>query len=181
MGKTKHRHIRFPLLRALAKWGGLLICVMIAALWVFSAYYGIKWTHFRQSLVEQFSILAGCFLYSNSPLASSSVAADGWSFSAVGEPRRVLHWLPGLGLNSFSLPLWIPLVMMAIPTASLFILDRRQRSHKHCCHSCRYNLRGLPPTTSKCPECGTVRSAAQVRTASSPATPPAERAPERTP
>jgi len=154
--KTKHRRIRFPLLRALVKWGGLLICVMIPALWVFSVCYAIKWTHFRQGLVEQFSILAGCFLYSNSPLASSSVAADGWSFSSVGEPRWVLYLMPGVGRSSFRLPLWVPLVLIAIPTASLFILDRRQRSHNRCCHSCRYDLRGLPPTTPKCPECGTL-------------------------
>ena len=48
-------------------------------------------------------------------------------------------------------PMWLPLVVFAIPTAILWRRDRRPRKG-HCPH-CGYNLTGNE--SGKCPECAT--------------------------
>lgn len=49
------------------------------------------------------------------------------------------------------LPLWLPFLLAAIPTAFLLLRDRhRQLNH---CRSCGYNLTGN--VSGVCPECGT--------------------------
>lgn len=48
-------------------------------------------------------------------------------------------------------PLWIPLLLLAMPTALLCRLDRRCIPPGHC-QSCGYNLTGN--TSGICPECG---------------------------
>jgi hypothetical protein len=54
-----------------------------------------------------------------------------------------------------TVPLWLPLLLIAAPTAWLWYTDRRAKPWQ--CDKCRYDLRGLAsesqPTT--CPECGT--------------------------
>ena len=82
--------------------------------------------------------------------------------------------------HSLIFPLYLPFVLIALPTGFLFYRDRKARPG--LCAICRYNLRGLPETTMKCPECGSLRravqedlrSAVQGQSASVPATPPAE-------
>jgi hypothetical protein len=49
-------------------------------------------------------------------------------------------------------PLWLPLIVLAIPTAILWWLDRRRRLPGHC-RRCGYNLTGN--VSGRCPECGT--------------------------
>ena len=61
---------------------------------------------------------------------SASQSADGW--------RRLF------------LPLWIPLVLVAVPTGVLFHRDRKPMPGH--CRKCRYDLTGLDGNT--CPECG---------------------------
>jgi hypothetical protein len=70
-----------------------------------------------------------------------------------------LKWLPGWGRGSgarrnwfwVSVPIWIPLLLAAVPTAVLFWRDRRYpRGH---CQNCGYNLTGN--VSARCPECGT--------------------------
>ena len=50
-----------------------------------------------------------------------------------------------------TVPLWIPLLLIAIPTAWLWYTDRRAKPWQ--CATCRYDLRGLD--AGVCPECGT--------------------------
>ncbi len=50
----------------------------------------------------------------------------------------------------FHLPLWIPFLLLAGPSAFLFWRDRRPPPH--CCQKCGYDLTGN--TSGVCPECG---------------------------
>jgi hypothetical protein len=50
-----------------------------------------------------------------------------------------------------SVPLWLPLVIMAVPTGTLWWLDRRRIPPGHC-QKCGYNLTGN--VSGRCPECG---------------------------
>ena len=53
-------------------------------------------------------------------------------------------------LSCAYLPLWLPLLLIAAPTAWLWRTDRRAKSWQ--CPKCRYDLRGLDGGV--CPECG---------------------------
>lgn len=49
-------------------------------------------------------------------------------------------------------PLWLPFLLIAIPTGFLFWSDHRRRMRVGCCEKCGYDLTGN--TTGRCPECG---------------------------
>ncbi len=49
-------------------------------------------------------------------------------------------------------PLWIPLLLIGIPSAILWWLDRRRPRPGHC-RTCDYDLTGN--VSGRCPECGT--------------------------
>lgn len=75
------------------------------------------------------------------------------------EPVR---WLPAslpavypLASFGFLLPLWIPIVLTAIPTGLLVRAERRERRRMraHLCAKCGYDRRGLVDG-AVCPECG---------------------------
>ena len=52
------------------------------------------------------------------------------------------------------IPLWLPLLLIAAPTAWLWRTDRRAKPWQ--CAKCRYDLRGLDGRNNGvCPECGT--------------------------
>ncbi len=51
-----------------------------------------------------------------------------------------------------TIPLWVPLALALVPTAVMYLLDRRRQA-PGLCRRCQYDLRGL--TSPRCPECGT--------------------------
>lgn len=71
--------------------------------------------------------------------------ARNWSY---GGRFRVGQYGP---MRIIVVPLWIPFVALAIPTAFLWRLDRRRPAPGEC-PNCNYNLTGN--TTRICPECG---------------------------
>ena len=133
--------------RRIAKWTGLVVCVVLLAWWPVSA--------------------GMCF-------ANVGYSVGGWTDGAVqfgraddsltiGAARQVPHVgrfafpLPEvfrLGQYGFmvTVPFWLLLTLVAIPTAILWHRDRRTVK-PGCCRQCGYDLRASKKT---CPECGAV-------------------------
>lgn len=189
------RKSRLPRFRAAVKWSGATLCVLLFALWLASGWCGAHLI--ARPDEDPFGTYHGVEVGSGQILLT--YCAD----PALGQLQwqcDIYRLLPkGFWDFGFSLyhvppwwtivfPLWLPFLLIALPTGYLCYRDRKAKPG--LCAVCRYDLRGLPETTMKCPECGSLRrtvqadlrSAVQGMRAASPATPPAEEAaPERTP
>ena len=68
------------------------------------------------------------------------------------------RWLPRTRLDRpvrfIAIPLWLPLLIVALPTAALWYRDRRPPKGR--CQHCGYDLTGN--VSGRCPECGTARA-----------------------
>ena len=148
-------------MRRVAKWAGLVAVLTVAALFVLSVsgWLGVLVVSEAASGGDaswhvMFAPGAIVFLW------------DSWPFSPEPPTRWQVVWdmagpfmwkpsvrklLPSGTLLMLVLPLWIPLLVLALPTAWLFQRDRRPPPG-HCA-KCGYNLHGL--TEPRCPECGT--------------------------
>ena len=67
--------------------------------------------------------------------------------SMVWQPDAAQYF----GSWTVTMPLWIPFLLLVVPTGILFWLDRG-RMPAHCCQGCGYDLTGN--TSGACPECG---------------------------
>jgi hypothetical protein len=66
-------------------------------------------------------------------------------------PGKLIPWLHGGPAWSIEIPLWLPFLLFAIPTARLSFLDRPFPPRS--CQNCGYDLTGN--VSGVCPECGT--------------------------
>ena len=87
--------------------------------------------------------------------AAPGVDFHGGSGMFRSEPARGLLWAPKLGWSAgghkyVRVPLWMPVVALALPTGLLWWRDRRYP--KGHCQTCGYDLTGN--TSGVCPECG---------------------------
>ena len=86
---------------------------------------------------------------------SSGIKTHSWVGFGFSSPRvDTLHICvhnPEYDLTVSRLPLWIPFLLIALPTAWLWHRDRR-RIRPGCCLRCGYDLTGN--TSGVCPECG---------------------------
>ena len=86
---------------------------------------------------------------------------DTGRWSAEGLPQ--VKWPSGSGstVGFIIIPLWMPLILVAGPTAWLFYIDRPAKPWQ--CAKCRYDLRGLEGGGDAggdkivCPECGSAK------------------------
>ena len=148
--------------RRIAKWAGLVMCVVILAMWVasvarpsilYTPYGGVWWAH---------GVLAGPM---SSPASNSLRLVDlslEWApivprsppwHEAVGL-SRLPEYLNFWGMSALVVPFWLPLTLAAIPTVILWLRDRR--TVKPGCVNCGYDLRA---SKKACPECGTAIAA----------------------
>ncbi len=128
--------------RRIAKWTGVVVCVVLVVAWPLTGMYSASY-HGRK--IEVGYGFGGIHLWAHSEPTSSPY---GWAFR---HDFRLI-WAPmtfqrGTGLR---LPIWILLLVSALPTAYLFWRDRRYpRGH---CQGCGYDLTGN--VSGVCPECG---------------------------
>ncbi len=133
--------------RRVLKWAGLVVSILLVVAFPVSrwAAFGCTWG------AEACCFSAGALLFFQASRATS--APHGWVHRQSVTPR--VCWLPGtthgrMGAG-FALPLWIPLVLIALPTSVLWWRDRRGVLPGYC-QKCGYNLTGN--ISGRCPECG---------------------------
>ena len=151
--------------RQRVKWTGLVLCVLVLGVYVASVWYEAYWVIIRPNHSVYIGIFQGGLSLDVSdhdpyrfgrPLIKAlhhrpaiDASIDLWS----GWPTRLTYNDAGFGPTTLSrafLPLWIPLLLIAAPTAWLWHTDRRAKPWQ--CAKCRYDLRGLDGGV--CPECG---------------------------
>lgn len=143
--------------RRMAKWTGVLVCLVVAGSWVVSTQWTCRYI-FDLSPKRRTTVM----LYAGS-LACLTVDRDlvdvsGGSISSKGGISLV--WVPAYrrsGETLVAIPPWMPFVAVALPTAWLWWRDRRGWGPGRCV-ACGYDLAGLPAGSDSpvCPECGKV-------------------------
>ena len=142
--------------RRFLKWPGLVLCVVIVAAWTASSSWGVfgSWGRFVFELADGYLTLWDF----GSPPQDRGLHVD--LFRHAGQFHHGLGWPirpggrtggPGAGPRLWGIPFWLPLVVVLIPTALLWWLDRRRFPPGHC-QTCGYNLTGN--VSGACPECG---------------------------
>jgi hypothetical protein len=116
------------------KWSGSLLCLVLAAAFVFSTRRALTWD--SPDLRYELSLLPGTVTYGWRPegwrLADERYPPrPGWAVASYGWPTPVSWWI-GMWTSKHSLgvsfPLWIPFVVIFFPTAALWYVDRRYTS-----------------------------------------------------
>lgn len=140
-------------LRRIAKWGGIALSMVLVLAWCGSYFRMRGWS----STKTRVTVYRGVVIMDQS---EKPFFAPGWLNVLVDDQGSPVYlWVPSIkafrlrSVNwrvvQYRLPLWVPFVIVAIPTAFLFRRDRRPLPG-HC--SCGYDLTGN--VSGRCPECG---------------------------
>jgi len=157
--------------KRIPKWGGLMLTLVLASAWAVSFLLDFGYSSTRCLL--QVRLVAGtCFVYRpDAPCIGDTLYVHIRSFSRKSaNPEPVFSWvwctwgsqtLPyrvnvggearNLSYSFFNVSLWIPFLLVAIPTVFIWWRDRRRIPPGHC-QKCGYNLTGN--ISGVCPECG---------------------------
>ena len=133
--------------RRVMKWAGLVGCVLTTGLLVTSLFAHVAYTR-NWNTIE---LHGGAVLWMPRGVAPDmplrvigpSLGLATWMPKKLRAPRNLVY--------GFVIPLWIPLILLAIPTYILWRRDRRKP--ERCCRQCGYDLTGNE--SGVCPECGT--------------------------
>lgn len=138
--------------RCVLQWSGLVVCLLIVITWAESLVHTIGWR--RTAFVLDDVIVREKSFY----LSSGAVSLTWQQYGRVLDSGWEIHdgdgsivWLPSWGATECVVPLWIPFLLLAVSTVSVWWLDRRRIPPGRCGH-CGYNLTGN--VSGRCPECG---------------------------
>ena len=159
-----------PVRRKRVKVIGLLLFLVMLALWFFSVIYLSSYV----PPSRQWAITIGYGRVSPSAIAELQIVVTGWTFSPFYSQLKAAtadmsatefaqfhlgFCLPGKYYrrtvpSGYYAPVWLLVVATGFPTAVLWWRDRRPRAG--FCKVCKYNLTGN--VSGRCPECGTAVS-----------------------
>ncbi len=152
--------------RRIAKWTGVVVCVVIVVTFVASHWWSIEWVGGRCRVF----VGGGGVYFVYGEVAGQDIVLNigqpGWFTGAFGiteggDVRRVYgvphywgfqYWAsPENGVDAYlTIPLWLPFLLTTVPTFILWRRDRRPPPGH--CQRCGYNLTGN--VSGRCPECG---------------------------
>jgi len=150
-----------PKRRRILKWTGAVGCVVVLGSWGLSTHRAVGYNHCdaKEMIIRSIVVRGGQVHYFRH---SYRRAFPG--FAPPWAPQRwVMESSPfelGLALPSdvpadtlrrVRVPLWLPFLIVALPTAFLLYRDRKRIPPGHC-KTCGYNLTGAKH--ERCPECG---------------------------
>jgi len=159
--------IRRLVMRRRAKWAGLVFCVLVLGVYVASAWYEASWVIDKPNQSVHIAIGQGGLRFGVLDFDTARNyphPRNEFHFGPLDNPSinlwpvwatQVTYLSPGPGAARASgahvrAPLWLPLLLIATPTAYLWRTDWRAKPWQ--CAKCRYDLRGLEGEV--CPECG---------------------------
>jgi len=157
------------------KWCGLALSLLILLAWVASLFwtcryetagapvgplggYSLGWdekrANERRLLMSNVGLRGGCLVFFRDFVNKVYHVQGSWQFRPERRPPWS-RWVPyidaGPRVIDVRVPLWIPLLLVAVPTTCLWWLDHR-RTPPGRCRECGYNLTGN--VSGVCPECG---------------------------
>ncbi len=164
------------------KWVGAGLCALLACLWLMSVWHEIHWTQYLKGAKHELSLWVLYGDIHASYTVHNERALSDWARRGVKvesecgitpardpgywwtRPHWVLHgsdvwdgtrtdkkviWGYQRGVM---VSIWVPILIIGVPTAFLWLRDRRRIPPGHCSY-CGYNLTGN--VSGMCPECGT--------------------------
>jgi len=149
--KRGHQIIR------LVKWALTFACTLMLLCIVANRRYGLE-AYFQSGDFAQIMITDGVIEFFWEEGAGISALWQRGRWLVVMQKPIIWHQnffaLPNFfrctGVGEITIPGWVPLILLALPSLLLWRLDRRPPPGH--CPRCRYNLTGN--TTGVCPECG---------------------------
>ncbi len=150
--------------RRVCKWGGITVCVMLFAMWLVSGWWQFGYSFFSYPRVTWCWVQCSagrinCGWYFRLPNVASTASGSYWRLHPL--PTSDGFWEWPLRVSSLltwsadrvtcSIPIWLPFLVIALPTGRLLWPDFR-RKKPGCCTKCGYDLTGNVSGT--CPECG---------------------------
>jgi hypothetical protein len=138
-------------IRRVLKWMGMMACLAAVTLSALSSRY----TFFCYGSDTRVQILGGnVWIFYDRPSgefrAGAVALAAGWSWRLPHLHRNLPAYTRGIS-PSILVPLWLVLLVTAVPTLWLWCRDLRRFPAGHCC-KCGYDLTGN--VSGRCPECG---------------------------
>ena len=144
--------------RKTVKWGGAGVTVLLAVLWIGSAWWMVGWI-FADG--DRYYVLSGQMgVYLRATVDSSVKEAEGICDRA---PLRLHWWFDSrqkFTYQAYSIPLWPPFLLSLLATAAAWRSDAKhlRRAREGTCLACGYDRAGLAPG-AVCPECGAAANA----------------------
>jgi hypothetical protein len=137
-------------------------CLLMAAACISSSLVEFSWEGERNELVLRMGGVIALVGYErvNSGDCGVRLLEPGFYSGRIRSDRHWVHWPHweprtgrgwGIGGHLFVCPLWLPSLLILIPTAFLWYRDRRHPPGH--CQKCGYDLTGNK--SGVCPECGT--------------------------
>lgn len=132
------------------KWTGTGLCLLVLAGFIYSVRHVVSFiaSHDRYEA----SLEAGCITFQWQPKIWRNPRFPPERGLQFGGSDGTIFWWPGAQLKPFGVmvPLWLPFIVVAVPTTILWRRDRRiPPTH---CQNCGYDLTGN--VSGRCPECG---------------------------